>query len=30
VLPVRDKPVALTVPEGINQLWSMDFMHDQL
>ena len=27
---VRDKPKALTVPEGINQVWSMDFMHDQL
>jgi hypothetical protein len=27
---VRDKPEALTVPEGINQVWSMDFMHDQL
>ena len=27
---VREKPEALTVPEGINQVWSMDFMHDQL
>ena len=27
---VREKPDALTVPEDINQVWSMDFMHDQL
>lgn len=27
---IRDKPEALTVPESINQCWSMDFMHDQL
>jgi transposase InsO family protein len=27
---VRGKPVALTVPQAINQVWSMDFMHDQL
>ncbi len=27
---MRGKPEALTVPEGINQAWSMDFMHDQL
>ena len=27
---VRDKPEVLTVPQGINQVWSMDFMHDQL
>ena len=27
---VRDKPEALTAPEGINQVWSMDFMHNQL
>lgn len=26
----RDKPQALTVPEAINHVWSMDFMHDQL
>jgi putative transposase len=26
----RDKPEVLTVPEAINQVWSMDFMHDQL
>lgn len=26
----REKPEALTVPETINQVWSMDFMHDQL
>lgn len=26
----RDKPEALAVPEAINQIWSMDFMHDQL
>lgn len=26
----RDVPVALSVPEKINQVWSMDFMHDQL
>ncbi len=26
----RDKPDALAVPEAINQIWSMDFMHDQL
>jgi putative transposase len=27
---VRDKPEALSVPLAINQVWSMDFMHDQL
>ncbi|MGP1682422.1 MAG: IS3 family transposase [Giesbergeria sp.] len=27
---VREKPQPLAVPEKINQVWSMDFMHDQL
>jgi putative transposase len=27
---VREKPEPLTVPQAINQVWSMDFMHDQL
>ena len=27
---VREKPETLTVPFAINQVWSMDFMHDQL
>lgn len=27
---VREKPQPLTVPDTINQCWSMDFMHDQL
>jgi len=27
---VREKPEALSVSEKINQVWSMDFMHDQL
>jgi putative transposase len=27
---VRDKPQALTVPSRINEVWSMDFMHDML
>lgn len=27
---VRERPHPLTVPEGRNQVWSMDFMHDQL
>ena len=26
----RAKPEPLTVPASINQVWSMDFMHDQL
>jgi putative transposase len=26
----REKPEPLAVPTGINQVWSMDFMHDQL
>ena len=26
----RDKPEALSVPDGINQVWSMDFMSDTL
>lgn len=26
----RDKPEPLAVPENINEVWSMDFMHDQL
>ena len=26
----RRKPVALAEPDTINQIWSMDFMHDQL
>lgn len=26
----RKKPKPLTVPERVNQCWSMDFMHDQL
>jgi Transposase and inactivated derivatives len=26
----REKPETLSVPEGPNQIWSMDFMHDQL
>lgn len=26
----REKPDALAVPEAMNQVWSMDFMHDQL
>ena len=26
---IREKPEALTVPLEINQVWSMDFMHDQ-
>ena len=27
---VRNKPEPLTVPQQSNQVWSMDFMHDQL
>ena len=27
---VREKPQPLVVPEAINQVWSMDFMHNQL
>ncbi len=27
---VREKHEVLTVPQGINQVWSMDFMHDPL
>ena len=27
---VRDKPAALTVRGGINEVWSMDYMHDML
>ena len=27
---VREKPEALMVPMAMNQVWSMDFMHDQL
>lgn len=27
---VREVPQALTVPQAINEVWSMDFMHDQL
>ena len=27
---VRERPATLTVPGAINQVWSMDFMHDQL
>jgi hypothetical protein len=27
---VREKPEPLAVPQHSNQVWSMDFMHDQL
>jgi putative transposase len=27
---VRERPEPLAIPESINQVWSMDFMHDQL
>lgn len=27
---VREKPQPLAVPDAVNQVWSMDFMHDQL
>ena len=26
----REKPEPLAVPQAMNQVWSMDFMHDQL
>jgi putative transposase len=26
----RDKPESFSVPDNINQCWSMDFMHDYL
>jgi putative transposase len=26
----REKPEPLAVPEAINEVWSMDYMHDQL
>ncbi len=26
----REKPEPLAVPQAINEVWSMDFMHDQL
>ena len=26
----REKPIPLAVPDKINRMWSMDFMHDQL
>ena len=26
----RERPEQLSVPEAINEVWSMDFMHDQL
>lgn len=28
--PVREKPEPLHMPQAINLVWSMDFMHDQL
>ena len=27
---MREKPESLAVPHAINQVWSMDFMHDKL
>ena len=27
---VREKPEELAVPDAVNGVWSMDFMHDQL
>ena len=27
---IREKPEPLSVPDAINECWSMDFMHDQL
>jgi putative transposase len=27
---VHEKPEELTVPDAVNRVWSMDFMHDQL
>ena len=27
---IREKPESLSVPDAINECWSMDFMHDQL
>lgn len=27
---IREKPQPLAVPDAVNQVWSMDFMHDQL
>lgn len=27
---VRQSPAPLSVPKGMNEVWSMDFMHDQL
>ena len=27
---IREKPEPLSIPESINEMWSMDFMHDQL
>jgi putative transposase len=27
---IREKPDSLSVPQSINECWSMDFMHDQL
>jgi putative transposase len=27
---IRERPEPLSIPESINEMWSMDFMHDQL